>query len=80
MTHVNFLYGNDEAEFSKKLNFVKPQLMAFARASQELREKTMLGTGFRGGRQPDCRRTGQKQWLRNSGRFSDSLRDDHEFS
>jgi len=33
--------GNDETEFTKKLNFVKPQLMAFARASYELREKTM---------------------------------------
>ena len=35
------LYGNDETEFSKKLNFVKPQLIAFARASHELRKKTI---------------------------------------
>ncbi len=33
MAHITFLYGNDETEFSKKLNFVKPQLIAFARAS-----------------------------------------------
>ena len=32
MAHVTFLYGNDETEFSKKLNFAKPQLIAFARA------------------------------------------------
>jgi len=35
MAHVTFLYGNDETEFAKKLNFVKPQLIAFARASHE---------------------------------------------
>ena len=39
MAHVTFLYGNDETEFSKKLNFAKPQLMAFARASHELADK-----------------------------------------
>ena len=33
MAHVTLLYGDDETEFSKKLNFVKPQLIAFARAS-----------------------------------------------
>ena len=32
MAHVTFLYGNDEMEFSKRLNFVEPQLIAFARA------------------------------------------------
>ena len=26
MAHVTFFYGNDETEFSKKLNFAKPQL------------------------------------------------------
>ena len=28
MARVAFLYGNHETEFSKKLNFVKPQLIA----------------------------------------------------
>ena len=35
----HFLYGNDETEFLKSLNFVKPQLIAFARASHELADK-----------------------------------------
>ena len=26
MAHITFLYGNDETEFSEKLNFVKPPI------------------------------------------------------
>ena len=28
VAHVTFLYGNEETEFSKKLNFVKPRSQA----------------------------------------------------
>jgi len=34
MAHVPFLYGNDERSSRKKLNFVKPQFIAFAKGAR----------------------------------------------
>ncbi len=33
MAYMTFLYGNDETEFSKRLIFVEPQLIAFAKGA-----------------------------------------------
>jgi hypothetical protein len=38
MAHIIYS-GNDETEFSKKLNFAKPQLIAFAMARGGLTDK-----------------------------------------
>ncbi len=46
IAHIISFSGNDETEFSKKLNFVKPQLMAFARANYEIARKNNAGVEF----------------------------------